>query len=397
MTEATPTDRLNAFVPGPPVTLPGAGQGPLAGLTFAAKDLFDIAGHVTGCGNPDWAATHEPAQATAPAVTALLAAGAGLAGKTITDELAFSLAGENAHYGTPVNPAAPDRIPGGSSSGSASATAGGLVDFALGTDTGGSVRAPSSYCGLWGMRPSHGAISLDGVMPLAPSFDTVGWFARDADRLAQVGEVLLPDGGREDGALLADWSSMAPVPEAYREAITDAISRVADILGGAEPASIAGKETDGLAAWLPHFQALQWSEIWATHGAWIEAVKPTFGPGVRERFDGASRVQPEQVEAANAFRAMVSVRVADRLGPGGVMIVPTAPGPALRKGADQAEVTAFRNRSLKMLCVAGLCRLPQISMPLVTLDGAPVGISLIGAPGADRRLLTLARTVGAEW
>ncbi len=102
-----------------------------------------------------------------------------MVGKAITDELTYSLNGENIHYGTPVNPKAPGRIPGGSSSGSAVAVAGELADFALGTDCGGSVRAPASFCGIYGMRPSHGRISTAGVFRLAPRFDTVGWFARD--------------------------------------------------------------------------------------------------------------------------------------------------------------------------------------------------------------------------
>ena len=136
---------LNAFVPDSTAHLPGADHGPLAGLTFAAKDIFDIAGHVTGCGNPHWRATHGPAESNAWVVQRLVDAGAAMVGKTITDELTRGIFGENMHYGTPVNPNAPGRVPGGSSSGSASAVAGQLVDFALGSDTGGSVRVPSSF------------------------------------------------------------------------------------------------------------------------------------------------------------------------------------------------------------------------------------------------------------
>ena len=184
-------NRLGCFCPHGDIHIEGTQGGPLSGLTFAAKDLFDIEGHVTGAGNPDWLATHAPAPATASAVRKLLEAGASLQGKTITDELAYSLAGVNMHYGTPVNPACPDRLPGGSSSGSASAVAGGLVDTALGTDTGGSIRVPANNCGLYGIRTTHGQVAKDGLVPLADSFDTVGWFARDARTLARVGEVLL--------------------------------------------------------------------------------------------------------------------------------------------------------------------------------------------------------------
>ena len=156
-------DPYGAFCPNGDVALAGAGTGPLEGLSFAVKDIYHIAGHRTGFGNPTWLNTHQPADRTASTVSRLLDAGADMVGKTLTDEMAYSLTGENAHYGTPVNPAAPDRVPGGSSNGSASAVAGGLVDFALGTDCGGSVRLPASYCGILGMRPSLGRVPVDGI------------------------------------------------------------------------------------------------------------------------------------------------------------------------------------------------------------------------------------------
>src|SRR5215207_7948504 len=152
-------------------------SGLLDGLSFAVKDLIDIGGYKTGCGNPSWGDTHPLASMNAVCVEQLLDAGARCVGKTVSDELAFSLLGENHFYGTPLNPKAPDRVPGGSSSGSASAVACGLLDFALGPDTGGSVRVPANNCGVWGMRPSHGFISVAGVNPLAPTFDTVGILA----------------------------------------------------------------------------------------------------------------------------------------------------------------------------------------------------------------------------
>ena len=185
---------LNAFVPDSDAHIAGIEGGPLSGLTFAAKDIFDVAGHVTGCGNPHWRATHGPAVTNAWVVQTLVDAGATMVGKTITDELTRGIFGENMHYGTPVNPRAPGRVPGGSSSGSASAVAGGLVDFALGSDTGGSVRVPSSFCGLYGLRPTHGRIPLEGMLLQAPSFDTIGWFARDAETFARVGREVLPAG-----------------------------------------------------------------------------------------------------------------------------------------------------------------------------------------------------------
>src|SRR6266566_809665 len=184
-------DDVNAFVPGPRVHIEGRPGGPLAGLTFAAKDLFDIAGHPTGGGNPDWARTNPVPTRHAWAVQRLLDAGATLIGKTITDEVSLGIVGENAFYGTPVNPRAPGRVPGGSSSGSAAAVASGICDTALGTDTGGSVRVPASFCGLYGIRPTHGRLDVSGMMAQAPSSDTTGWFARDAETFARVSAVML--------------------------------------------------------------------------------------------------------------------------------------------------------------------------------------------------------------
>ncbi|MGD1879287.1 MAG: amidase family protein, partial [Kiloniellaceae bacterium] len=228
-------DRVGAFVEA--FDLPGAGDGPLAGLTFGAKDLFDVAGHRTGCGNPTWAATHEPATAHARAVALCLDAGADLRGKTHTDELAYSLMGANAHYGTPVNPAAPDRLPGGSSSGSAAAVAAGLVDFALGSDTGGSVRLPASFCGLYGLRPTHGRIDVSGMVPLAPSFDAVGWFAASVWVMSSVAGVLSPGGtgaaARPRLFVAADaWSLVEP---RVAEALRPVSDRLSEIVGPAKP------------------------------------------------------------------------------------------------------------------------------------------------------------------
>ena len=234
-------DTLGAFCRHTHVALDGAVDGPLRGTTFGVKDLYHIAGHRTGFGNPTWLETHPAADHTATAVRRLLDAGARMVGKTQTDELAYSLNGENRHYGTPQNPNAPARIPGGSSSGSASAVAGGLVDFALGSDTGGSVRVPASYCGVLGMRVSHGAVPLDGVIAFAPSFDTVGWFARDAALFERVGRVLLAD---DASARSPKHFRIATDAFGHAEATTAAalsakLSRVTALLGPPEPTRLA--------------------------------------------------------------------------------------------------------------------------------------------------------------
>src|SRR3954463_3444911 len=216
-------------------TLPATNDGPLRGLRFAVKDLIDVAGHRTGCGNPTWLASHPTANVSAVCVEQLLAAGAQCEGKTITDELAFSLLGENHHYGAPLNPTAPDRVTGGSSNGSASAVACGLVDFAIGTDTGGSVRVPASNCGLWGWRPSHGLISVAGVMPFAPTLDTVGVFARSAELLERVATVLLAadvpsETFSQSGKIHLVSEAFELVDAAVRTALDGPIDRLHEIL-----------------------------------------------------------------------------------------------------------------------------------------------------------------------
>ena len=390
----SPRDGLGALVPGTDVRQSGAPEGPLAGLTFAAKDIFDIAGHVTGCGNPDWARSHDPAPGTAPAVRALLDAGADLVGKTITDELAYSINGQNFHYGTPTNVNAPGRIPGGSSSGSAAAVAGGLVDLALGSDTGGSVRVPASYCGLYGLRPSHGRLPLDGIMPLAPSFDTVGWFTREASLLRRVGDVLLgstDDGGPGFTRLLVAEDAFAISEEATRGALRPWIERLEARIGKAEAVTI-GEPGGGLEAWMWRFRIIQAREISDVHGAWIDTVQPKFGPDIAERFAWARTITRQQADDATAQRAEFSERLTALLDDGAVLALPTAPNIAPPTAGTAADFAEHRSRALSLTSIAGLAGLPQVILPLARLDGCPLGLSLIAARGRDAALLAFAES-----
>ena len=387
-----PWDALGAFVPAPQPRIAGREAGPLAGLRFAAKDIFDVAGFVTGCGNPDWARTHPPASAHAPVVQALLDAGAELAGKTITDELAYSLNGQNFHFGTPTNVNAPGRIPGGSSSGSAAAVAGGLVDFALGSDTGGSIRIPASYCGLFGLRPTHGRIALDGVMPLAPSFDTVGWFARDAQVLHRVGTVLLGGAegnpGRWKRLLLAEDACALATPGA-NAALAPLIERLQQRLSPAEKV-LAAAAGDSLEDWMWRFRHIQAREIMATHGTWIGEVQPAFGPESQERFDWAAGITEDLAAPARQAREAFAARLNDLLGDDSLLCLPAAPGiaPLCESSAD--DLKAHRSAVLCLTSIAGLARLPQVSLPLARLDGCPLGLSLIAPAGGDEDLLAFA-------
>jgi len=388
-TWVAPDDPLGAFCRENHAALNGSGSGPLAGLSFAAKDVFHIEGFRTGFGQPDWLATHEPATETARAVRQLLDAGADMRGKTLTDELAYSLTGENVHYGTPVNPRDPDRVPGGSSNGSVSAVAGGLVDFALGTDCGGSVRLPAGYCGVFGMRPSHGRVSLQGVIPFAPSFDTVGWFARDPDTLDRVGRVLLEPAGETvpPRRLLLATDAFDLVDKAVAEALGGAVAALSEMIGTRAQCTIS---PDGLWSWFETFRVIQAAEIWSNHGAWIKAVSPKFGPGIRDRVAAAAEVTDEQLAAQRDKREGI-IRQVDRiLAPGDVLCLPTSPriAPPKNTPADEIEVR-YRNQAICLLCIAGLGGLPQISLPVAELDGMPLGLSIVGPRGGDAALLAV--------
>ena len=387
---ALPDNPCGAFCRETHVALDGATTGPLAGLRFAAKDIFDIEGHRTGFGNPTWLETHGPAGATASAVQALLDAGASLAGKTLTDELAYSLTGENLHYGTPLNPAAPDRVPGGSSSGSASAVAAGLVDFALGTDCGGSVRLPASYCGILGVRPTLGRIPMDGVLPFSATFDVIGWFARDAARLESVGRVLFGETESADPPrrLVIAEDAFELVDAKVRDALAPAIERVADRVGSTRRTQVS---PTSLPDWFETFRTIQASEIWANHGEWITARKPTFGRGIRERMDWASRVEPDDVGRGRRTHAEIRARLDDLLDDHDVLCLPSSPraAPLRDTPTDDLEVR-FRHQAMCLLCISGLGGLPQVSLPLATLDGLPLGLSFIARRGRDSMLLSLA-------
>jgi len=386
-------DPARAFVPYPDAPVPRATSGSLADLSFAAKDLFDVAGYPTGGGNPIVLAMSGIKTRTAPTVQKLLDAGARFVGKTVTDELAFSMNGNNAHFGAPINGAARDRITGGSSSGSASAVSSNLCDFALGTDTGGSVRAPANHCGLYGLRPTHGRVSLEGALELAPSFDTCGWFARDIGTFARVADVLLgPDAAPlpERVRLLRPddvWAQPAP---AAVDALKGAADRVQGVLGPAKGIEVVLESFDAM-YW--NFRYLQSREAWLTDGPLIERYAPPLGPGVAERFAWSREVTDAQVNAAHVFRTAFRAQLVSLLGNDGVLLMPTMPDIAPLRSDSEAALEDYRNRAIRMLCIAGLAGFPQLSMPLASREGAPLGISLLGPAGADRSLVALAQRI----
>jgi amidase len=354
--------------------------------------LYDVKGYMTGCGSPRWAQTHKPAAANAPVLDRLLNAGATLMGKTHTDELAYSLLGMNPHYGTPLNPRAPDRIPGGSSNGSASAVSAGIVDFAIGSDTGGSVRLPASFCGIFGMRPSHGRVSLEGVVPLAPSFDTAGWFARDVAVLERIAYVLLSPATAETGEaparmVLAD-DAFERMNDESRAALRPLAERAARVLGTPETIRLS---ENGLEEWMDVFRVVQAREAWNCHGDWIQTEGGAVDKGVYDRFLMGSRITGVAFEAAAAKREEIAAAMDAVLTNETILIVPTTPDIAPLKKSTPSFFAEFRNQALSILCIAGLARLPQITLPVMLHAGAPLGLSIIGRHGRDEFLLRVAR------
>ena len=391
------THPARAFMPYPDVAVPNAPEGPLAGLTFAVKDLFDVAGYPTGGGNPHVLARSGIKTATAPTVRKLLDAGAQFIGKSHTDEMAFSMNGKNFHYGSPYNGGAPDRITGGSSSGSASAVSNSLCDFALGTDTGGSVRAPASHCGLFGIRPSHGRISLELCQPLCETLDTCGFFTRDIATFARVADVLL---GTDTAPLPATprmliASDLMPLPtEEARAALAPTVARVEAILGPATPVTVADRPLSDL-YWA--FRYIQGWEAWQSSGELIEQYGLELGSDIAGRFAFSKQVSAEQFETSSQIRAEFTAHLGRLLGTDGVLVLPTMPDIAPLRTSPMELFEDYRMAAAHMLCLTPLSGFPQLSLPLSGREGAPYGISLLGPKGSDRSLIAVAETLLASW
>jgi amidase len=390
----------NAFVT--TFDLSPTSSGPLDGLRFAVKDTIDVAGFKTGCGNPTWRDSHPAAVVHAVCVEQLLLAGARCVGKTICDELAFSLLGENHFYGTPLNARAPDRVPGGSSSGSASAVACGLVDFALGTDTGGSTRVPASNCGIWGFRPSHDFISVAGVNPLAPSFDTVGFFAQSADVLAKVGLALLtgvPVSASKPAKIHLIREAFAVADADVQQALAEPLQLLREIFGHAVRESslqelVGGGGGDSFATWTHIFCVIQWAEIESCLGAWIANSQPEFGAEIAASFQLMSQLDRRRIAEAVPQREQYFRNLHEFLGPADLLCIPTTPALAPRKGDPprrSSSGSGYYPRTLALTSVAGIGRLPQVSLPIADAEAVPVGLSLLARHGEDSFLLEVTK------
>jgi amidase len=383
-TVIVPIDTVGAFVGPPSLLVTGEAGGPLTGVRLGVKDLIDVAGTVTRAGNPSFGEGRAPASRTALAVQRLVDAGAAVVGRTITDEMAYSLSGTNVHDGTPVNVAAPGRVPGGSSAGSAAAVAAGLVELALGTDTGGSIRVPASYCGIWGWRPTHGAVSVEGVVPLAPSFDTVGLLAADVNVLRAGADALLGTPARVDRSPIARLALVEEIQCVAAPSVAAAVADVARSLQADLSTLRVGVDLDTAIVAFRHHQGF---EAWREHGEWITTSSAVFGRGIAERFRAAAQVTSEEFAAAAALRAQVCEAMAAATADGTVLVMPAAAGAAPLLTADSAEQQRVRIATLRLTCLAGLAGLPVVVARWAHLDGLPLGVAFVGAAGSDRELL----------
>ncbi len=390
------SDDCEVWVPHGRFVLPPSQAGSLSGLGFVVKDVFDIAGYPTGAGNPTWLATHPVPQATHPVITQLLAAGATMKGKVITDELAYSLNGDNVHYGTPINVNARGRVPGGSSSGTAAAVAAGIADFGLGTDTGGSTRVPASYCGIWGIRTTHGRLPLTHMVPLHPSFDTATWFARNASVFARVARALLAPTGLQVRRILTPSAVWGLAASDFAPFLRSVSTKLARQTGATmQDTDVLRSAGDSLETWRSAYVTMGAREAWTLHGDWISRHKPTFAPPIASRWLAASEVTNQEYSSARAEVARIRGHVRDMLGDDAVMIVPSAASIAPMVGESGTKIDDLRMRTMHITCIAGIGGLCQVSIPFRNRDGFPVGVSVIGPAGRDIEIIDLATTLAA--
>jgi amidase len=379
-------------VAGTPLVAGEAG-GALAGVRIAVKDLFDVAGFAVGAGNPSFLRSSAAATETAPSVTALLRAGARVVGIAQTDEFAYSIAGANVHSGTPPNPRVPGGLPGGSSSGPASAVALGQADLALATDTAGSIRVPASYQGLWGLRTSHGSVSRDGVLPLAPSFDTVGWLTRSPGVLRAAAVASLDAAlQRPAAARFAVCTRLVfAADEGVQAAFVDAIDGLER--SGLLPA-VDIITVDPLAELFETFRTVQAAEAWHTHGDWVDAHPGTLGADVRSRFAFASLIDADE-ESGHRSDLLVARERLDAALDGRILLLPSASSTAPARNAPDARIEAIRTATLSMTCLAAIGGYPSVSLPGLDVAGAPLGLSLVGPRHTDLALLDIAEGLAA--
>jgi aspartyl-tRNA(Asn)/glutamyl-tRNA(Gln) amidotransferase subunit A len=379
-----------------PHELPPSSLGTLTGYKFVFKDLFDVKGYKTGVGNPSWLKSHAVAEETSPLIKRLLAVGAECVGRVQTDELAYSLNGQNIHYGTPQNPLAPDCLPGGSSSGSAVAVARKEADFSIGTDTGGSIRVPSSYCGLFGIRPTLGLLDLSHCFELSVSFDTAGVMARSLTLLDTVFSALLPKPSSvpEPTRIVIDQLFLPLFGHDRLTRLNRALDRagydysVTDVLRDAEWNFTQLSEL---------FRIIQGYEIIQQHGDWLAQYGHTLDQSIGERVAWARTITPEQYQNACEQQQRLKDDVTSPwLSDGTIALLPTTPSGPPPLTMPAKALAQYRSDLMGLTAIAGLAGLPQLHLPMAKLAMGPAGISLLGAANADHSLFELAKLMASQ-
>ncbi|MGY5781289.1 amidase family protein [Vibrio chemaguriensis] len=380
-------------------------NGALNGLTFAVKDNIDIAQYKTSYGSPSWQNKHKAAIYNALCVDQLLGSGATCLGKTVSDEFTYSLDGENFFFGTPVNPKVPDRIPGGSSSGSASAVACGLVDFAIGTDSAGSIRVPASLCGVYAMRPTMHRISEAGVLPFVPSTSTVGAFANDINVLGDVMQTLLKNEcvvsqKIETIYLLEDAfnTSDAEVSALVKDSINNLLVNIDANVVSITLSDILGEEATLDMLNVNALRPLQTFEFLNTVGNWIEHESPELSPFFAMKYETVRKFDRKSVSDSlrlceRYFRQMFSFIKKDDL-----VLYPTVPtiAPLKHSLEDMETALDFYDRTMSITSFSGVGRLPEISIPIANIDNAPVGLSVAAGFYQDEFLISSVKQLLCE-
>lgn len=391
-----PYDPLQAFVRENHIALGGADTGELKGLNFAIKDVWKVLGSTCGNGHPLWLQTHAPDDFTASIVIRLLQAGADMVGKTICDELCFSISGENWNYGSPLNPHDPRRFTGGSSSGSGAATAGGLVDFALGSDCLGSVRVPASYNGVLGMRPSYQRVPGDGEAPYCQSMDVVGFMGTTPQTFKRVASVILGEDETpvQFKKLLIAKDCFAAINQDVADTLRPAVAHTASALASVEAVVVS---PDGLDKWSDIFRIIQGYEVWESYGGWVRKYHPRLSRGPKERLEWASTITLTQYKEAKELRKLIIERIQNLITPDAVLCLPTAASIAPLRSTPLEELNATRQQSAYLLCISPLTSIPQVTLPLVKQHEMPLGLSLMAAKGSDLNLAHLSADLVATF
>lgn len=405
----------------PPQPAPPKAPHPLTGFSFAVSDIFDVDGYVTGFGNPDWARTHKAASQTSPVVSALVEGGSTCVGKTVVDEMAFSISGENKHYDTPTNPAAPARVPGGSSSGAAVAVAANFVEFALGIDVVGDVRIPAGFCGVLGFRPSHGAVSHTGIISVASSLDAVGWFAKDPKILGLVGHVLLqlPFGVQRNprSVIIADDCFellKTPVSRITESVITSTekllgkqvlkhvnlgeyINSKVPSLKTLQSNKANGEVKPSSLKSLAYAMQLLWRhEFKNNHGEWIKSEKPILDTVVTARMHDSPDMTNTEIENIQSVRNELKSALNALLKDDAILVLPSVLHPPPKLGAKEISSEDYLIRTFSLMSLASMSGCCQVTIPMGLQDKSPVSVSFIARHGGDRFLLDTTKLMYAS-